>query len=109
MALGRRLGDPRIEGYSAGQLGTVLAEMGDLVEARRLQSLSIQMVRAINRWPFHPAMKQILAMLGLDCGPCRLPLPRVESAQVEQLRRDLDALGFFDWSRPAGGNAISNE
>ncbi len=77
-------------------------ERGDLAEARRLQSLSIQMIRAINRYPFHPAMKQILAMLGLDCGPCRLPLPRVDNAQVEQLRRDLNTLGFFDWSRPAG-------
>ncbi|HNY80064.1 MAG: dihydrodipicolinate synthase family protein [Sedimentisphaerales bacterium] len=77
-------------------------ERGDLAEARRLQSLSIQMVRAINRCPFHPAMKQILAMSGLDCGPCRLPLPRVDTAQVEQLRRDLNTLGFFDWSRPAG-------
>lgn len=77
-------------------------ERGDLTEARRLQSLSIQMIRTINRYPFHPAMKQILAMLDIDCGPCRLPLPPMDAAQVTQLRAELDALGFFDWCRPEG-------
>ncbi len=75
-------------------------ERGDLTEARQLQSLSVQLVRTINRYPFHPAMKQILAMLGIDCGPCRLPLPGMDAAQVTQLRTELDALGFFDWCRP---------
>jgi len=73
----------------------------DLDEARRCQLLSIQMIRAINRCPFHPAMKRILGMLGFDCGPCRLPLPRVTVEQVERLQRELEALGFFEWSRPA--------
>lgn len=77
-------------------------ERGDLTEAKRLQSLSIQMIRAINRYPFHPAMKQILRMLGVDCGPCRLPLPPIDKAQAESLRCALDALGFFDWSQPQG-------
>lgn len=75
-------------------------EQGDLEEARRCQLLSVQMIRAINRYPFHPAMKQILKLLGLDCGPCRLPLPRIEPGQVEQLQGDLDALGFFEWIPP---------
>ncbi len=75
-------------------------ERGDLTEARRLQSLSIQMIRTINHHPFHPAMKQILAMLGVDCGPCRLPLPRVTVEQVDQLKRELEAIGFFDWAQP---------
>ena len=75
-------------------------EHGDLAEARRLQSLSIYMIRAINHYPFHPAMKQVLKLLGLDCGPCRLPLPAVEVSQVESLQRELETLGFFDWCRP---------
>jgi len=75
---------------------------GDLAEARRLQSLSIRMIRAINRYPFHPAMKQILKLLGIDCGPCRLPLPAIGASQVESLQRELEMLGFFEWCRPAG-------
>lgn len=77
-------------------------ERGDLIEAKRLQSLSIQMIRTINRYPFHPAMKQILGILGIDCGPCRLPLPPIDKTQVASLRRELETLGFFDWSQPQG-------
>jgi len=75
-------------------------ERGELAEARRLQLLSIQMIREIQRYPFHSAMKQILDMLGFDCGPCRLPQPRIEAAGVESLRGELESLGFFDWSKP---------
>lgn len=74
-------------------------ERGDLAEARRVQLLSVQMIRALKRYPFHAAMKQILGMLGLACGPCRLPQGGVDAGQAERLRRELDALGFFDWAR----------
>jgi N-acetylneuraminate lyase len=77
-------------------------ERGDMTDARRHQSLAVRMIRTIYRYPFHPAMKQILGMLGIDSGPCRLPLPSVRPGEVEQLRADLDALGFFDWCRPDG-------
>lgn len=73
---------------------------GDLAEAQRFQWLSVWMVRTINRHPFHPAMKRILKMQGIPCGPCRLPLPPITPEQVESLRRDLKALGFFKWSEP---------
>ena len=77
-------------------------ERGDLVEARRLQLLSIHMIRTINHYPFHPAMKQILGMLGFECGPCRLPLPTVDAAQVAALRGEFETLGFFEWAQPQG-------
>jgi N-acetylneuraminate lyase len=73
---------------------------GRLDEASRLQGLSVEMVRTLARRPFHPAMKAVLAMLGLDCGPCRLPHPRLDERDVQDLRRDLDEIGFFDWARP---------
>ena len=72
----------------------------DIAEARRLQLRSIHMIRAIYRHPFHSAMKQVLKMLGIDCGPCRLPQPRIGSTQVAQLKRDLEEMGFFEWCRP---------
>ncbi|MHC4403669.1 MAG: dihydrodipicolinate synthase family protein [Planctomycetota bacterium] len=73
---------------------------GRLDEARRLQGLSVKMIRTIARWPFHPAMKEILSMLGLECGRCRLPQPRLGEDQVDALRKDLQRIGFFDWARP---------
>ena len=75
-------------------------DRGDRAEARRLQSLSVRMIRAIYRYPFHPAMKQILAMLGIECGPCRLPQPQLTQSQVDQLRTDLTDIGFFEWCQP---------
>ena len=71
---------------------------GDLAEARRCQLLSVQMVNVLKRYPFLTAMKQAMAMVGVDCGPCRLPQGRLDAPQEKQLKRDLDALGFFDWA-----------
>tara|TARA_R110002049_G_scaffold4601_5_gene32291 strand:+ start:412118 stop:413065 length:948 start_codon:yes stop_codon:yes gene_type:complete len=71
---------------------------GDLNEARRLQSLSVKMIRTLNRFPFHPAMKAVLGMSGFDMGGCRLPLGNLSESDISVLRTDLDAIGFFQWS-----------
>jgi N-acetylneuraminate lyase len=73
---------------------------GDFAEARRLQSLSVNLVRRLNRFPFHPAMKAVLGMLGLDVGGCRLPQGSLSDTDVVQLRTDLESAGFFQWSQP---------
>jgi len=74
-------------------------EAGDLDEARRLQGLSVTMIRTIARWPFHSAMKEILGMIGPPCGRCRLPQPRLADDQIAELRGSLQQIGFFDWAR----------
>jgi len=79
-------------------------DAGELEEARRLQGLSVQMVRTIARWPFHPAMKAIMKMLGQECGPCRLPQPRLSVGQIEELGKSLEQIGFFDWARTGSGH-----
>jgi len=75
-------------------------QAGDLLEALRLQSLAVTMIRTIFRFPFHAATKQIMKRLGDDCGACRLPQPRMTDRQLAELRHDLDRIGFFDWARP---------
>ncbi|MEE8452515.1 MAG: dihydrodipicolinate synthase family protein [Thermoguttaceae bacterium] len=75
-------------------------EAGNLEEARRLQGLSVTMVRTIARWPFHSAMKEILRMIGSQCGRCRLPQPRLTGDEIAELRGSLEEIGFFDWARP---------
>ncbi len=42
------------------------------------------------------AGKAIMGLIGLDLGPCRPPLRTPTSEQVDALRRDLDAVGFFE-------------
>lgn len=53
-------------------------QRGDLPEAQRLQSISVQMLRVLNRYATPvtnlPAMKAMMKVVGLDCGPLRLPL-----------------------------------
>ena len=72
-------------------------DAGNLSEARQLQSRSVRMIRTMAQFPFHSAMKEVLRMLGLDVGPCRLPQPPLAPADVENLRTQLTAIGFFDW------------
>jgi N-acetylneuraminate lyase len=72
---------------------------GDLIEARRLQSRSVRMIKTIGRYPFHSAMKAVLAMQGFDVGPCRLPQRPLSLNEVEQLREQLSGIGFFRWSQ----------
>jgi N-acetylneuraminate lyase len=74
-------------------------QRGALDEARQQQLRAVRMVRLLQHYPFHPAMKAVLRMLGVDCGPCRLPHPRLHSGQLDTLRRELEMLGFFDWRK----------
>ena len=69
---------------------------GDLEAARREQAFAVQMIHAIARFPFHPAMKAVLQMLGHDCGACRLPQSSLSDADVQSLRDDLTSIGFFE-------------
>ncbi len=72
---------------------------GDLEGARAWQMKVVTLVRRLARFPFHPAMKDVMRMLGNDCGPCRLPRPRLTDGEKNRLREKLDAIGFFEWGR----------
>jgi N-acetylneuraminate lyase len=73
-------------------------ESADLAEARHLQSLSVNMIRILARYPFHSAMKVVLGFRGFEMGPCRLPQDRVSAEQEVSLRSDLESIGFFEWA-----------
>jgi N-acetylneuraminate lyase len=45
------------------------------------------------------AAKAVMAMLGVEVGPPRLPLPGLSAGQAAELRGRLESLGFFDWIR----------
>ncbi len=70
---------------------------GDIIEARRQQALSVLMIRTMNRYPFHPAMKAVLQMKGLEVGTCRLPLGQISDTDIARLKNDLQSIGYFDW------------
>jgi N-acetylneuraminate lyase len=70
---------------------------GDMETAQALQNKSIQLVDTFI--PFGPreAQKAIMKMVGVDCGPARLPLRQIADADFEQLHDQLKAIGFFAW------------
>lgn len=72
----------------------------DLETARAEQERSVRLVQAIGRYGYSAAAKAVMSLVGVDCGPPRLPLRALEGEQVAALRDDLERLGFFEWIQP---------
>jgi len=70
---------------------------GDLVEARRLQSISIAMVDAIAGTSFMGTAKALMGRLGVPVGPARAPNGNPSTDQVDILMVRLGELGFDQW------------
>ena len=75
---------------------------GDLVEARRLQSLSIAMIDAIAATGFMGTTKALMSRLGVPVGPARAPLGNPTVEQVNALVVRLGKLGFDEWGAHRG-------
>ena len=59
---------------------------GDLAGARTAQSTLRSMIRIISRFGGLPAMKAMMTLAGIPCGPCRLPLRTLTPQEVDALR-----------------------
>jgi len=70
---------------------------GDLVAARAAQLKSTRLISLLARYGYMGAAKAVMAMLGVDVGPARLPNASLTPEQVTSLRGELETLGFFDW------------
>ncbi|MCL4104785.1 UNVERIFIED_CONTAM: hypothetical protein GTU68_034224 [Idotea baltica] len=69
---------------------------GDLAAAKQLQSKSVKMIRTLGEFPFHPAMKAVLGILGFEMGDCRLPQGGLSEDEKRRLKSRLDDISFFD-------------
>lgn len=69
---------------------------GDMEGARQLQSQANRVIDTFLKHGGLPAAKEMMRMIGLDCGHCRRPLRRLNESQVAALRADLDAVGFWE-------------
>lgn len=70
---------------------------GDLPTARQWQARAVAMIRCV-AGPFGLAgQKAAMKLIGQDCGPGRLPLVQLDAGQIEQMRQQLQSLGFFEW------------
>ncbi len=73
-------------------------DRGDINEARRCQALSVEMVRILRRYRIQSALKAAMKLIGLDCGPTRLPLVTLTDDELQAMKEELGAVGFFDWA-----------
>ena len=71
---------------------------GDIDAARKWQLCSVDMVRILLAHDLHPSIKAVMAMKGVDVGGCRPPLGALDDSAKTALKKDLDAIGFFEWS-----------
>ena len=72
---------------------------GDFAQARQLQGQAVAMVNIAIRYTAMPALKAMMAMIGLNVGSTRLPLPQLTAQETEALRTELTQIGYFDWGR----------
>jgi N-acetylneuraminate lyase len=72
-------------------------EARDMATAQADQSRAREMVALLYRSGGLAAVKPIMKMIGLDCGPPRLPLHRLGRSESARLRAGLEGLGFFEY------------
>jgi N-acetylneuraminate lyase len=70
---------------------------GDLAAAREEQFRGVRLVQLLAPLGYMGAAKAVMAMLGVDVGPARLPNNKLTTEQASALRSSLETMGFFDW------------
>jgi N-acetylneuraminate lyase len=74
-------------------------ERGNMDEARYFQSCSVKLVETLGRYDIRAAFKGMMSVIGLDCGPQRLPQLSLSKQELVSLKNDMENIGFFDWGR----------
>jgi N-acetylneuraminate lyase len=100
LAMGARGAVGSTYNFMAGVYLKVLEafDAGDLATAREWQAKSQALVRVLKESGNGVACcKGIMKLVGVDCGPCRNPLPQYDDAKLAWLKSRLDEIGFFTW------------
>ena len=69
----------------------------NLDEAAALQRLSVKMVEILMKYGGSRAGKGFMKLIGVDCGPCRLPLSALSNIEVEMMKKELKQINFFEF------------
>jgi N-acetylneuraminate lyase len=72
-------------------------QAGNLEEAKRLQLEMVKRVEVLLKYggPI-VAGKALMKEIGIDCGECRAPLPKLPENQYEELIKEMNELGLFE-------------
>jgi N-acetylneuraminate lyase len=79
-------------------------ETGDMVAARTDQARAVEFIAVVEKSGVFPAGKAIMKMIGMDCGPVRLPLRRLTDEESDRLRDELGRVGFFTYCTGSRGS-----
>jgi len=72
---------------------------GDMDTARHYQSQSVKFIEILIRYGGGViGGKPVMKMIGLDCGPLRVPARNLSDEEVKQYERELKEIGFFEWN-----------
>jgi N-acetylneuraminate lyase len=69
-------------------------QAGNLTAARTAQMTAMRLIAVVHRFGGLPALKAMMKLAGIDCGPVRLPLRALTAEETEQMRSQLEKLGF---------------
>jgi N-acetylneuraminate lyase len=70
---------------------------GNMERARQLQLYSVKVVDILVKYRGSTiAGKSIMELIGIDCGPCRIPLVTLAEAEKVRMKEDLNSIGFFE-------------
>jgi len=68
---------------------------GDLEAARTYQSSMIDSIRVVAKFGGIRAQKALMSVLGIECGPVRLPLTTLSREELSGMVYELESIGFF--------------
>jgi N-acetylneuraminate lyase len=73
-------------------------QSGDIEKAQKKQGQSRLLIRTLEKYNFMPALKATMGLIGIDCGPLRLPQRTLPEDQVQALYADLHRINFFSYA-----------
>lgn len=75
-------------------------DAGDLETARARQADGVRLIRILQKFGYLSASKEVMKLLGIDCGPVRSPLRPLSMDEVRELRSLLEKSGLWESLRP---------
>ncbi|HET8735471.1 MAG TPA: dihydrodipicolinate synthase family protein [Pricia sp.] len=72
-------------------------EQGNIAAARAKQRKSIEFIDILIKYKGALVSgKSLMGILGIDCGPCRKPLPSLSKDEIKKFKSELQNWGFFE-------------
>lgn len=78
---------------------------GKIAEAQQMQLHAINMIRCLSRYSPIPTQKTIMKLMGMNLGPCRLPLVSLSAQQEQEIGNYLQEIKFVEVLKDVTSNA----